>query len=106
MEIRIIVDEINYSDVVAKCLPLVRDKLKGKEGTLPKVVSRLANLPPSMAAAMLEALPQETKDEIAALLINKNKDRLIAKAEEYAAKNDITLKISDLIVDNEKDCNG
>ncbi len=100
MEIRIIVDEINYSDVVTKCLPLVRDKLKDKDGTLPKVISGLANLPPSMAAAMLEALPQETKDEVAALLINKNKERLIAKAEEYAAKNDIALKISDLIIEN------
>ena len=100
MEIRIIVDEINYSEVVTKCLPLVRDKLKEKEGTLPKVVSRLASLPPSMAAAMLDKLPQETKDEVAALLINKNKERLIEKAEEYAAKNDITLKISDLIVEN------
>ena len=53
-----------------------------------------------MAAAMLDKLPQETKDEVAALLINKNKERLIEKAEEYAAKNDITLKISDLIVEN------
>ena len=59
-----------------------------------------------MADAMLDKLPQETKDEVAALLINKNKERLIEKAEEYAAKNDITLKISDLIVENEKDCNG
>lgn len=100
MEIRIIVDEINYSEVVTKCLPLVRDKLKEKEGTFPKVVSGLASLPPSMAAAMLDKLPQETKDEVAALLINKNKERLIEKAEEYAAKNDITLKISDLIVEN------
>ena len=100
MEIRIIVDEINYSDLVIKCLPLVRDKLKEKEGTLPKVISGLANLPPSMAAAMLDKLPQETKDEVAALLINKNKERLIEKAEEYAAKNDIALKISDLIVEN------
>ncbi len=100
MEIRIIVDEINYSDIVEKCLPLVRDKLKEKEGTLPKVVLGVANLPPSMAAAMLDKLPQETKDEVAALLINKNKDKLIEKAEEYASKNDIALKISDLIVEN------
>lgn len=99
MEIRIVVDEINYSDIVSKCLPLVRDKFKEKEGTLSKVISGLANLPPSMAAAMLEQLPQETKDEVAAMLINKNKDKLIEKAEEYAAKNDITLKISDLIVE-------
>lgn len=100
MEIRIIVDEINYSDVVTKCLPLVRDKLKEKEGTLPKVVSGLANLPPSMAAAMLDKLPKETKDEVAALLINKNKDKLIETAEGYAAKNNIALKISDLVVEN------
>lgn len=100
MEIRIIVDEINYSDVVNKCLPLVRDKLKTKDDTLSKMLSGLANLPPSMAAAMLDKLPQETKDETAALLINKNKDMLIQKAEEYAAKNDIALKISDLIVEN------
>ena len=52
MEIRIIVDEINYSEVVTKCLPLVRDKLKEKEGTLPKVVSGLASLPPSMAIVL------------------------------------------------------
>ncbi len=100
MEIRIIVDEINYSDLIIKCLPLVRDKMKEKEGTLPKVVSGLASLPPSMAAAMLDKLPQETKDEVAALMINKNKDKIIEKAEEYAARNDVALKISDLIVDN------
>ncbi len=85
--------------LVWRCLPLVRDKLKEKEGTLPKLVSGLANLPPSMAAAMLDKLPKETKDEVAALMINKNKERLIEKAEEYAAKNDIELKISDLIVE-------
>ncbi|MBQ5319120.1 MAG: hypothetical protein J6K17_08500 [Oscillospiraceae bacterium] len=99
MEIRIVVDEINYGEIVEKCIPLVRDKLKEKEGTFPKFISGIANLPPSMAVAMIEKLPQETKDEAVALLINKNKDKLIEKAEEYAKKNDITLKISDLIVE-------
>ena len=99
MEIKITVDDINYSEVIEKCLPLVRDKLKEKDGALPQILSGLASLPPSMAAAMLDRLPQETKDEAVALLINKNKDKLIEKAEEYAARNDITLKISDLTVE-------
>lgn len=99
MEIRIVIDEINYGEVVSKCLPLIRDKLREKDGSLPKILSGIASLPPSMAAAMVEALPAETKDEIAALLINKNKDRIIRAAEGYAAKNGVTMDIGDIIVE-------
>lgn len=101
MEIKIVMDNINYGDVISKCLPLLRDKFKDKEGAVPKIISGIEKLPPSLSKTMIDALPKETKDELAAFMINKNKERIISAIEQYAEKNGVELKIDDIIVESD-----
>ena len=78
-----------------------RDRLENVARHLSGVETKILPLDlcdASAFSALAEELAKEKPD--VALLINKNKERLIEKAEEYAAKNDIALKISDLIVEN------
>lgn len=98
MEIRVKIDEISYGDLVAKFLPLIGEKLQEKDGTASKILAGLAKLPPSIAKTTLDALPESTKDEIAILLINKNKDKIIISATDYCRKNEVAVTISDLTV--------
>lgn len=43
-------------------------------------------------------LPQETKDEIAVMLVNKNKEKIIESVLEYAQKKGISFHIDDFDV--------
>lgn len=99
MEIRIKIDEINYGALVAKYLPLLGEKLQEKEGTAAKILAGLSKLPPSIAKTTLDALPESTKDEIALLLINKNKEKIVLSAMDYCRKNEVAITISDLSVE-------
>ena len=99
MKITLELNEIDYGALVEQFLPMVRDPLAEKDGTGAAILAKVAGMPPSIAAKMVDVLPQETKDEIAVMLVNKNKEKIIETIMEYAAQKGLSFRIDDFEVE-------
>ena len=98
MKITFEINEIDYGALVERFLPLVHDKLAEKDGTGAMILAKIATMPPEVAGKMVDMLPQTTKDEIAVMLVNKNKDNIVKMVLEYAEKNKLYFIIDDFKV--------
>lgn len=99
MKIILEVEQIDYAGIAAKALPLVRDKLKGMEGTMAKMLGGIASMPEPVVRATINAMPQDTKDQMVTYLINHNKDKIISAAQSFAEKQGFELNISRVSVE-------
>ena len=92
IELKLLVDEVDYDSLAKTLLPLVQDKLRDSGGML--------SGSPEMAAAMarraLRAMSQEKKDELLVQLVMKNRGTLLQKGGELAEKNGIKLHLYDV----------
>lgn len=84
-------DELDYDALLERLLPLLAGRLD-KDSSLGKLASGGGG----MARALFKKLPQEKKDRTAAELINKNRDKLRQKAEEYAGKYGVRIEVKDV----------
>lgn len=98
MEIKLNIHNIDYGSLAVSLLPLIGDKLKGHENPAVRLLSGAAKMPPAILRGTIDCLPQETKDEVAALLINHNQERLKAAMTSFAQSQGITLEISEIEV--------
>lgn len=60
------------------------------------MLAALLKLPSMLLYGALNRIPQNKKDEAVAYLINKNKDRIVAKLEDMIANQDIHIRLADL----------
>ena len=90
IELKILIDEIDYDSVADFLVPLLVEKLKKEDrtGLFGSVLSGNSGL--------LEKLPQEKKDELVVQLLTKNRDKLLETGRTAAAKNGIRLQICDV----------
>lgn len=101
MELKLKLDNIDYGKLAVKLLPLVAPiNLEGSTDMAGKLLNGVAKMPPVLIESTINALPQETKDELAALLINKNKERMKDTFISFAEAKGIGFDI----VDIEADC--
>lgn len=99
MKISFEVNEINYSSLAELLIPVVHDKLTEKDGVGMAILSKITGMPPSIASNIIDMLPQKTKDEIAVMLIDKNKENIIKLIIEYANKKGLSFKIDNFKVE-------
>lgn len=99
MKITLELSDIDYGALVEQFLPLVRDKLAEKDGAGAAILAKISGMPTSIAVKMMDVFPQETKDEIAVMLVNKNKEKIIETVLEYAAKKGLSFRIDDFEVE-------
>lgn len=93
MKITLELTDIDYASVVKYALPLLQEKLTAGDSEASKMLAQIAKMPPSIAAGMVDFLPQDTKNELAVMLVNQNKDRIIHAVTEYAEKKGISFRI-------------
>ena len=75
-------------------LPIVKEKLAEKGGAGIAILPRI--MPLLIAGKkIIDILPQETKDEIAVMLVNINKEKIIESIVEYAEKKGLSFRIDD-----------
>ena len=84
LELKILIDDIDYNSVTELLVPLLAEKLEkdGKGGILGNVLAGNTNMAVSMARTLLNTMPQEKKDELVVQLVTKNRDKLLQKARE------------------------
>ena len=97
MKITLEIEELDYGSVAAALLPMVNEKFDKEDGSVgTKILSKLTALSPSIAKKMVNLLPRETQNEIAVLLINKNKDKILEIATRLATEKNVSVKIGNL----------
>lgn len=100
MELKLKVNHINYGDLAAWCLPMLSDKLAKEDGAIPNLLSKVAALSPGMAKGMLNALPEETKNELAVYLVNRNKEQILEGITRYLQQQGVDVEFGDLSVEH------
>ena len=98
MEIKIQIDDIDYAALVDVAMPLLKDKL-AKPGATTQLLGSILNLPSGMVKAVVNRLPEDKKNQLAATLINGNKEKIIATVEQTAGASGVRVRIRDLQAD-------
>ena len=98
LELKILIDDIDYNSVSELLVPLLAEKLEkdGKGGILGGVLAGNPEMAASMARTLLNAMPQEKKDELVVQLVTKNRDKLLQKGRELAARSGVRLQLCDV----------
>ena len=99
MEIKLKVNRINYGDLAAWCLPMLSDKLAKEEGAMAALLSKVAAMSPGVARGVLNALPEETKNELAVYLLNRNKEQILSGVTRYLQQQGVDVEFGDLSVE-------
>lgn len=100
MKITLEINDLDYGSVVAALLPMVHEKLEKNDGSVGnKILSKLTALSPSIAKKMVNLLPIETQNEIAVLLIQKNKEKILSAVDHLAKEKDVSFRVDDFKVE-------
>ncbi len=95
MEIRVKVDNIDYDTIIKNALPLLREK---SDSRIIGIISGIVNMPGDLPMKMIAAIPQETKDELVAYIINLKKDTIIGIITDSLEKKGFPIELGDLEV--------
>ncbi len=85
------IDDINYPQLIRALLPYV----KKEDIPLPAAVVDAAAAP-GVLENFLKFIPRDKQDELVLKLVEKNKDRIIARGHKLADKADIDVSIYDI----------
>ncbi len=96
MKIILEAGEIDYAGILIKFMPMIRDKLKDLDGAMPKMIGGLTALPAPVVRGAVNALPQDTKDQMVAYLINHNGEKILSAAQGFAEKQGISIAFNSI----------
>ncbi len=98
MEIRFKIGEINYGTIAAKAMPLLCKKAETMEGSVGKLLLAITHLPTRLVYELFDAIPKAEKNEIVALLVEENQERIVGIANEQLCDNGINISVESLSV--------
>lgn len=100
MKITLEIKDLDYGALIAALLPTVHDHIaKEEQSFVNKLLMKLTALPPATVEKMVNLLPRETQDEIAVLLIQKNKAKLLEILTKLAKENNVSFRVDDFRVE-------
>lgn len=94
IKVELEIRDINYGSLIEQLLPVITEKLRQSNNPVAMLLSN--GMPASMAKMILKKLPPAKKDQLAADLVNANKDQLVQLLTDLARQNGVTLNISEL----------
>ena len=99
MKITLNINNIDYESIIDQSIPLLKEKAKADNNILLKTISGILSMPGDIPKKMLNALPQETKDELVVYLINSNKGKIAELLHNTLANKGIELRIDDIEIE-------
>ena len=100
MKITLDIQELDYGALIAALLPTVHDRIAKEESSfIHKILLKLTALPPATVKKMVNLLPRETQDEIAVLLVQKNKEKILAAVDKLAKEKNVSFRVNDFRVE-------
>ena len=100
MKITLEIKDLDYGALIAALLPTVHGHIaKEEQSFVNKLLMKLTALPPATVEKMVNLLPRETQDEIAVLLIRKNKEKILELVGNLAQENHVSFRVDDFQVE-------
>ena len=100
MKITLDIKDLDYGALIAALLPTVHERMAKEENSfVNKIILKLTALPPSTVQKMVNLLPKETQDEIAIMLIQKNKEKILELVCNLAKENHVSFRVEDFRVE-------
>ncbi len=99
MEIRLKIDDIDYGELAAALLPQLKTILEGRTDSVSRILAGVMMLPPVLIKKTINALPQETQEEMVKYLINAKSDSILEAAEKYMQSRQIPLHFSSISIE-------
>lgn len=98
MKITMNIQDIHYGDVAVQAFPLLAEKLPAEDTAMNKLLRAIAHLPEDVVYSLFDAIPQQEKNEIVSLLVQENKEKLLAYATQFLQEQRISLTMQNLAV--------
>ena len=100
LELRILVDDIDYDSIAEYLIPAVAEKLRREEkgGILGNVLAGNPDVAASVARTVLGTMSQEQKDQLLVQLVTKNREKLLDKGNQAARSRGIGVQLCDVAV--------
>ena len=99
MKITLNINNIHYESIIDQLTPLLKVRAKADNNILLKTISGILSMPGDIPKKMLNALPQETKDELIVYLINSNKGKIAELLQNTLANKGFALQIDDIEIE-------
>lgn len=107
IEIKITLDEIDYSGIAELALPIVKEKLAGSDNFISGLVGK--HIPEAALSGTLKCflklLTPEQKDEVALSLINKYEDKIVELMQKTASDKGVNIAVKGLSANKADDSN-
>lgn len=100
MKLKLHIDDINYESIMEQAIPILKEKVKNDNNVLLKTLSGILSMPGNIRCKMLNALPQDVKDELVVYFINSNEEKIIAWIQSALVNRGLDLEI--VAIDVEK----
>ena len=98
MKITMKIQDIHYGDVAVQAFPLLAEKLPAEDTAMNKLLRAIAHLPEDVVYSLFDAIPQQEKNEIVSLLVQENKEKILAYATQFLQEQRIGLTLQNLAV--------
>ena len=89
LELRILVDDIDYDSIAEYLIPAVAEKLRREEK---------GGILASVARTVLGTMSQEQKDQLLVQLVTKNREKLLDKGNQAVRSRGIGVQLCDVAV--------
>jgi Rod binding domain-containing protein len=94
IKLEINVSEVDYDKLVEQFLPMLIDNLRQSNNPAAALLS--GGIPLPLAKMIVKKMPEQTKEQLVAELLNTNKAEMIRLLEETAAANGYHFRVSDI----------
>ena len=97
IEIKLNVHEIHYGEILAALMPMILEKSQNHaevNSGLLRLLQGARLLPPSALQAMVDALPEEKKEELVVGLLTVYQEQIAQELTQKAAEEHLSLRIS------------
>lgn len=103
IEIKVYVSEVDYEEALEVLYPILMEHMKqnsrmAENPLVAAILPKIQDAGAVAAKALIKALPQETRDELAVTCLNKFKDAIPEVLSNEAKKRNIGLKIDDVSI--------
>ncbi len=96
IEIKLLVDEIDYDSLVDVLVPALAGKLGASGGILGSILAKNPDTAASMAHTLLKTMSQEKRDEFLVQMLGKYRDKILNAARGAAAKKGVGVQLCDI----------
>ena len=98
MKITMKIQHIRYGDVAVQALPVLAEKLPAEDTAMNKLLRAITHLPEDVVYSLFDAISQQEKNEIVSLLVQENKEKILAYATQFLQEQQIGLTLQNLAV--------